>query len=105
MLQLEKKGYLMLKITLIDNWKTSYKFYTMWILSFITMFPQIWNQLVEAGVISSASLPKEFTVVMTSLGAIGMAVRIMKQNVEKINQEVAQEIKSSETTSTIDPAK
>jgi len=95
----------MKKLTLIDDWKKSYKLYTMWILSFIAVLPQIWNELTIAGVINSSALPKEFAAVITTLGVIGMTLRIVKQNVEKINQQVAQEIGASEpSTPTTDSA-
>lgn len=92
-------GNKMLKLTLIENWKDAYRFYTIWIYSFIIGFPSLWNELVAAGVIQSDTLPPEFKAALAVIGTVGIASRIVKQNLEKITQDAAAKLQAEQADS------
>lgn len=67
-----------MNITLITNWRESYKFLSMKLLALIFIFPDIYTQISSAGYLEGA--PHSIMISMRILASLGMIARLINQD-------------------------
>lgn len=71
----------MKRITIIENWRESYKFWSIKVMGLMFVFPDIYNQLSSAGYLEDA--PHEILVCMRVFAGVGMLARLLSQRESK----------------------
>lgn len=71
----------MAKIELINNWRHAWKLTEVWVFLIIGTFPDIYNAVVAAGI--HDELPESAKVCLRVLAIMGIALRLIKQNIHK----------------------
>lgn len=68
------------RLTVIEDWKKAWKFYSMWALVFIGMLPDLWNSMIASGIaFSGDEVPGAFSWTIKSVVAGAFALRFVKQ--------------------------
>lgn len=71
----------MRKIEVIHNWRHCWKLTSIWVFVVIGTFPDIYNAVVAAGL--HDELPEAAKTCLRILAVAGIALRLIKQNVNK----------------------
>ncbi len=64
---------------LIGDWQGAWKLASMWVFFLIAISPELFQILVEAGLLESDNVPVLFARLINLLGALGMISRLIKQ--------------------------
>lgn len=67
------------RVQLISHWKHSWKLTSVWVFLVIGAFPDIYNAVIAAGLHDSLSDPAKMW--LRGLAVVGIALRLIKQNV------------------------
>lgn len=69
------------KIEVIVHWRHAWKLTSVWVFVVIGAFPDIYNAVVAAGL--HDELPDTAKICLRVLAVVGIALRLIKQNVDK----------------------
>lgn len=64
---------------LVDDWRSAWKFYSLWIYLVIGMLPQLLELASSFGLAPSASIPGFFSDLLKWVAFLGAASRLIKQ--------------------------
>lgn len=67
---------------LIENWRQSWRFYTMWAMAFLLCMPTLFNLAVEYQLLEGTELPPVFAYSVRLVAFGTMALRVIKQQLE-----------------------
>lgn len=73
------------KIKVISQWRHAWKLTSVWVFLTIGAFPDIYNAVVAAGL--HDELPETAKTCLRILAVVGIALRLIKQNVDKAPHE------------------
>ena len=48
-------------VTLVDDWRKAWRYYSTWGWLFVAMLPDLWNGLIAGGYLSMDDVPREFS--------------------------------------------
>ena len=75
-------------LSLIDNWHNFYKMYSIWFYTILGLAPDIYNQAISSGLLTSDSAPPLLTRIINGIAFAGAVSRLIKQ--KKLETEVAE---------------
>lgn len=75
-----------MKLELIKNWKQAWRFYSVWAMAILLCMPTLFNLAVEYGLLESAELPPLFANAVRLVAFGTVAVRVIKQQVQDIQE-------------------
>lgn len=80
-------GYCMAKVQLIDNWKSAWRFASIWMMAAMAIMPELYNLAISMGVLSEDTSPGALVRLMQIMSFLGIAIRMIKQKMPEIESE------------------
>lgn len=71
----------MLKLQLVDGWRKWYRMYSIWFFTALGMIPEIWNLVVQSGLIDSSQSPAALNRMIQLIALGGGIFRLVHQKV------------------------
>lgn len=68
-----------MKIELVGNWKEMYKMYSIWAMAVLGSIGDIYNILLQAGLLEGTALPETYVRIMNAVAVAGVIARLIKQ--------------------------
>ena len=82
-----------MKLRLIDDWKKFLKLYTVWFFILLGALPQMWDSVVQSGLLDTPLIPPQFKALVGTISALGIVARLIKQQRDVLETEVEAELK------------
>lgn len=48
-------------VTVVDDWRTAWRYYSTWGWAFVALLPDLWNGLLAGGYLDAGDVPQEFS--------------------------------------------
>lgn len=77
----------MIKVELIDDWKSAWRFISIWVMAFMAILPELYQLAISMGVLSEETAPGALVRIMQALSFIGIAMRMIKQKIPEIQEQ------------------
>lgn len=69
-------------ITLVDDWKSAWRYYSTWGWLVVAMLPEVWNALITGGYLNADDVPDQFSF-YTKIGLAAVFALKMIQQVKR----------------------
>ncbi len=68
-----------LKNRLVEDAAKWYKMYSIWVFAFIAVLPDIWNLVVESGLLQDTEVGQKLNATIKLVSLLGAVMRLVKQ--------------------------
>lgn len=68
---------------LVDNWRQSLKFASLWVYGLVALTPELWALAVEFDMVSNQAIPDVFADAIRAIAFFGAVSRLVNQRLGK----------------------